>query len=70
MVEAELKQIMASRRNSPAVTKAAAALAGDLGKALMVQLCPQPGLTTAGTTSRRSPSQRARRISVESVGPT
>ena len=31
IVEAELKQVMASRRNFPAVTEAAATLAGDLG---------------------------------------
>ena len=31
IVEADLKQVMASRRNFPAVTKAAAALAGNLG---------------------------------------
>ena len=31
MVEAELEQVIASRRNFPEVTKAAAALAGDLG---------------------------------------
>ena len=62
--EAELKQVMASRRNFPAVTKTAASLAGDVGM-LDDRLRPHPRLTTTGTSAHRSPSQHATRTSVE-----
>ena len=51
IVEAELNQVMASRRNFPAVTKAATALAGDLGM-LDGLAASAPGIDDDGKRAR------------------